>query len=158
MTDPIRKTVTVPLHPDAAFDLFTDKLGDWWPVETHSISGANGKRPKKVKVDKKKGGHITETKADGEPTRWATVTRWEPGRAFGLSWYVGRDEDEATDIMVVFTPVDTGTRVDLVHDGFDRLAETAMMQRENYDHGWSVVLSERYRVFCQSWAKSAAVT
>ena len=151
MTDPIKKTVTVPLQPDAAFDLFTDKLGDWWPVETHSISGSSGKLPKNVKVDKRKGGHITETTADGAPARWATITRWEPGHAFGLSWYVGRDETEATDIMVVFTPVDTGTRVDLVHGGFERLGNTASAQHQNYLTGWDIVFSERYAAFCQAF-------
>lgn len=152
MTDPIKKTVTVPLRPDAAFTLFTDRMGDWWPVETHSVSGSAGKKPKAVKVDKKKGGHITETKADGEPARWATITRWEPGRAFGLSWYVGRSEAEATDIMVTFTPVDTGTRVELVHDGFDRLGETAMSQHLNYKSGWDLVFVEKYVTYCATFA------
>lgn len=149
MTDPIRKTVDVPLHPEAAFDLFTSKMQDWWPGETHSISGSKGKRPKAIKVDKKKGGHIIETTADGEPARWATITRWEPGRTLGLSWYVGRTEEEATDILVVFTPIDTGTRVDLVHDGFDRLAETALAQRANYETGWGHVFAQCYVAFCR---------
>ena len=152
MTAPIRKTITVPLRPDAAFDLFTDKLGDWWPVETHSISGGQGKRPKAVKVDKKKGGHVTETTADGKAARWATITRWEQGKAFGLSWYVGRHEEEATDIMVIFTPIDTGTRVDLVHDGFHRLGETAAAQHQNYKTGWNLVFVQRYAAFCNAFS------
>ena len=32
MTDPIRRSVTVPLAPDQARDLFTRGLPGWWPA------------------------------------------------------------------------------------------------------------------------------
>lgn len=142
MTDPIRKSVTVPLRPTEAFDLFTKNLSDWWPLHSHSLSAGDGDIPKDVTVEEKEGGHIIETKPNGETGKWGTITRWDPGTAFGVSWYVGRPIEEATDLLVVFTPTDTGTRVDLTHGGFDRLAETALAQR--YDTGWNLVLGECY--------------
>lgn len=148
MTDPVKKTITVPLRPEQAFSLFTDDLAKWWPVDSHSVSAAKGDLPRDVKVDRHAGGHITETKADGEPARWGTITNWEPGKSLGISWYVGRDEAEATDIMVVFTPVDTGTRVDLTHDGFDRLGDAATAMRDQYDPGWTMVLGGCFAGYC----------
>lgn len=36
-TMPIRKTVTVPVTPQCAFELFTARIGEWWPLATHSV-------------------------------------------------------------------------------------------------------------------------
>lgn len=141
-TDPVRKTITVPLRPDAAFRLFTQGLAEWWPGDTHSLSAARQKKPRDIQVGVRKGEHITEITADGEPARWATITVYEPGNRFAFDWYVGRSEDEATQVDVVFTPVDTGTRVDLTHDGFARLGETATAMAESYRTGWGLVLGQ----------------
>ena len=148
MTDPIKKTLHVPLRPKTAFELFTERLDEWWPTDSHSLSAGDGDIPKAVKVDKKEGGYIIETKAGGETGRWGTITRWEPGRAIGVSWYVGRDESEATDLTVVFTPTDLGTMIELTHDGFDKLGEVATAMHGNYTHGWDYVLNERFGSFC----------
>lgn len=156
MTDPIKKTLNVPLRPDEAFDLFTDRLADWWPTDSHSLSAGDGDLPQDVRVDRHEGGYITETKADGETGRWGTITSWDRGRHLGISWYVGRDETEATDITVTFMPTDTGTRVELVHDGFDRLGETAMITHGQYLVGWDHVFVARYGAFCNH-GKIAAI-
>lgn len=153
MTDPINKTLHVPLRPDAAFDLFTAKLADWWPTDTHSLSAVDGALPQDVEVEKRVGGHIIETKPDGETGRWGTITHWDQGRAIGISWYVGCDEDEATEVTVVFTPTDTGTRVDLTHGGFDRLGATAIAGRARYQVGWDYVLLDRFARFCAERSK-----
>lgn len=154
MTEPIRKTLNVQLRPKEAFDLFTTRIADWWPVESHSLSAGKGDLPQDVEVEPREGGHIVETTSDGEKGRWGTITRWEPGSAFGVSWYVGRPEEEATDVLVVFIPTDTGTRIDLTHSGFDRLADTAM--HDNYLKGWDFVLVERFGDFVKSYQNQTA--
>ncbi len=145
MTDPIKKTLNVPMRPKDAFDLFTEKLGKWWPVDSHSLSAAEGDLPQDVQVEPRVGGHIVETKQNGETGRWGTITHWDRGAALGVSWYVGRPQDEATDVLIVFTPTDTGTRVDLTHSGFDRLADTAM--HGNYAKGWDMVLGHCFHSY-----------
>lgn len=146
-TDPIRKSLTVPLRPDAAFRLFTEGFGDWWPGATHSVSAAEGQKPRQINVTPKEGGHITEVKADGEPARWATITAYEPGARLAFDWYVGRSEEDATQVEVTFTPVDTGTRVDLTHDGFGRL--DAVVALGEYTQAWTLVLGH-YATCCLS--------
>jgi len=140
---PIEKSLNVPMRPKEAFKLFTEHLAEWWPTESHSLSAYSGDLPQDVTVEPRIGGHIVETKADGDTDRWGTITRWEPGAALGVSWYVGRPEDQATDLLVVFTPTDTGTRVDLTHGGFERLADATAMHG-NYTNGWDLVLTERF--------------
>ena len=94
------------------------------------------------------GGHVIETRPDGTDAPWASVTAWEPGRRFALDWHLGRDETEATRLDVTFTGTEAGTRVDLVHDGFDRLAEGEAMCA-SYRSGWDEVLGTCYGGACR---------
>ena len=44
-------SVRVPLPPDAAFELFTARFGEWWPKDSHHISDtptADGRRSGKL--------------------------------------------------------------------------------------------------------------
>lgn len=139
--DPIRKSITVPLAPNDAFRLFTDGFGTWWPLSSHSISAANGALPKSVTVEPRKGGSITETTDAGTKEVWGRVTEWKPGVRLDIDWHVGRDASEATQVSVVFTPEDGGTRVELTHDGFDQFGDAATAQHGRYQSGWDVVLA-----------------
>jgi hypothetical protein len=147
MIEPVRKTITVPLDPASAFDLFTGGIARWWPVETHSLSGAAAT----VRVEPRVGGQVVETKPDGTEAPWARVTVWDPGRRFAVDWHVGRDDAEATQLDVTFTGTETGTRVDLVHDGFDSLAEGETMCAR-YRSGWDEVLDHCYGNACRKRA------
>ena len=138
---PIRKAVTVPLTRAEAFRLFTERLEDWWPVESHSLSAADGKRPEAVTVEPGEGGRILETTHDGREAAWGTITDWVPGDRFAFDWHVGRDPADATQVTVRFLPSDQGTRVELDHGGWERLGETAMARRESYVTGWDLVLA-----------------
>ncbi len=134
---PIRKSVTVPLRPDAAFDLFTRDLWQWWP------SPANTNAPK-VRLDPKMGGRLTGTRPDGSRKTWGKVTTWKPGIAFGMEWHQGQPDNTATQLMVTFTPVDTGTRVDLTHGGFDKLGPAKSMILYQMATRWATVLGRCY--------------
>lgn len=136
---PIRKSLTVPLRPADAFRLFTEGMGDWWPGGSHSVSAARGKTPREIRVTPEKGGDITEITADGTAARWATITVFEPGRRFAFDWHVGPADAEPSQVEVVFTPVDTGTRVDLTHDGL------TMMAGLRYGTDWSLIMGHFVR-------------
>lgn len=140
MTDPVKKSVTVPLAPREAFDLFTQGLDGWWPKDLHAPG--NGDRSR-LAVDPRPGGRLTETRPDGARTSWGTVTHWEPGRRFGLDWHVGRDAEDATHVEVVFTRTDTGTRVDLTHSNWPALGPHAALQATCRAH-WDRALRRCY--------------
>ena len=38
----IRREVLVDADPATAFDVFTTRLGRWWPLATHSVHGVHG--------------------------------------------------------------------------------------------------------------------
>lgn len=148
MIDPIEKTIDVPLAPSDAFALFTERLSDWWPRASHSLSGHE---TAPVRVEPREGGQIIETLPDGTEAPWARITAWDPGKRLAVKWHVGKDEAEHTELDVTFTPIDTGTRVRLVHDGFDRLADGAT-RAQGYDTGWDHVFKVCYGGACQSRA------
>jgi len=115
---PIRKSLTVPLRPADAFRLFTEGMGDWWPGQSHSVSAAQGRTPREIRVTPKEGGDITEITADGTAARWATITVFEPGRRLVFDWYVGAADGEPSQVEVVFTPVDTLRDAHIFRFGF----------------------------------------
>lgn len=149
MTDPIRKSLNVPLQPIEAFDLFTKGINRWWPMDSHSLSaGEDDADRARVHVEPRVGGQVIETRADGSTAPWARVTEWRPGAHLQLHWHVGRAEDEATVLDVRFAAHDGGTRVDLTHGGFDVLGPQAKTVCAGYTSGWDHVLGTCFRAAC----------
>lgn len=151
MISPVEKSIYVPLPPAEAFTLFTERMAQWWPIHSHSLSAhGDGQPSKDVIFEPRLGGRILETCSDGEVRPWATVTTWSPGVQFVLSWYVGRPETEATEVDVRFTTEGDGTRLLLTHSGFEALAEKGQETRDGYNGGWVGVLETHFLGACQS--------
>jgi hypothetical protein len=95
---PIRREILVDADPDAAFEVFTAGLGQWWPVDEKSVYGKGAT----VAFDD---GQIVERPADGgadgEPVVWGTVTRWEPPAAVAFTWHPGQPAERASQVMMV---------------------------------------------------------
>jgi len=139
---PVELSVAVPLAPDAAFRLFTAEMSSWWPLATHSVGRESARE---VRFEPSVGGRVFEIDADGAEHDWARVLAWEPGRRLVLSWFPGRDAATGQEVEVRFEPDGEGTRVELEHRDWERLAERAVEAREGYAGGWTHVLGERFR-------------
>lgn len=139
MTDPIRKSVTVPLPCDAAFALFTRDIARWWPGQ-HTQSARTGGIPQNIEIEPHKGGRITEITPQGKRILWGRIIGWEPGKYLSFSWFPGQAESEATVVAVAFTATRDGTRVDLTQGGFDILGDLADAVSTSYLRGWALVL------------------
>jgi uncharacterized protein YciI/uncharacterized protein YndB with AHSA1/START domain len=121
--------VVVPAGADAAFRVFADRIGSWWPVAEHSVYGAGS-------VAAFRDGKLIETGPDGTETVWGTVLTWEPPRLIGMTWHPGRSADSAGEVVVSFEPVTSAqTMVTITHSGWQSLAA-----RDNYKSGWPTVL------------------
>ena len=136
--EPVRKSVTVPAAPQRAFELFTREIGTWWPLGTHSIGGD---KITEVVFEEQVGGRIYERHSDGGEGEWGRVLAWDPPGRFAMTWYPGHDSSQATELEVSFKADGDGTRVDLVHRGWEILADRAQESRNEYDAGWGKVLS-----------------
>ena len=87
----IRKVVTVPLSQRAAFKLFTEGIGTWWPTLTHSVAGSAAV----AGMDDRVGGEIYEQTDAGRVT-WGTITAWDAPDAFSATWHPGYGSELAT--------------------------------------------------------------
>lgn len=133
----VRKTVTVARTIDDAFALFTEQMGTWWPMETHSIGGAQAA----VIFEPRQGGRVYEREANGRINDWATVVSYEPPHRFVLEWKVGTDQPPYTEVEARFTAAGAATSVELEHRGWERLAPQQRRDRAaSYDAGWAHVI------------------
>jgi uncharacterized protein YndB with AHSA1/START domain len=128
----IRKSVTVNVPVEQAFEAFTDGIASWWPLATHSYGH---EKATAAVFEGREGGRVYERQEDGTEADWAEVVAWEPPGRFVLDWKIAPSEVE-----VRFTDEGGVTRVDLEHRGWDRAGEGAEAKRQDYDGGWDVVL------------------
>jgi uncharacterized protein YndB with AHSA1/START domain len=134
----VRKTVTVDCTVEEAFRVFTADALSWWPVESHSIHQAVSE----IVFEPHVGGEVYEISDSGERGYWATVLQWDPPNRLVLAWNILRAEGEPTEVEVSFVPEAAGTRVELEHRGWERLAEGGAEKRGDYDTGWEFVLGK----------------
>ncbi len=137
---PIRRSVSVSWSPDVAFQRFTADFGKWWPRYGHSIGG---RRVKRVVFEARLGGRIYEEHHDGTRFMWGIVTALEPPRRVAFTHHASRAESDAQEIDVSFTPEGTGTRVELVSRGWEKMSLQAKRARGGYHMTWGVAL-DRY--------------
>ena len=138
----VRKTVTVDCVVEEAFRIFTTDAITWWPVESHSIRGAE---VREIVFEEHEGGEVYELTATGEKGHWATVVAWDPPSRLVVAWNILERDAIATEVEVRFVPEGEGTRVELEHRGWEAVAEEAPTKRESYDTGWEHVLGTYVR-------------
>lgn len=144
MSDPIIKEVQVAADPRRAFKVFTQDIGKWWPLDSHSVSANSGKTPRHLTMGAAIGEPITETTHDGGTSVWGTITDWKDGEILGFTWHPGKPETEQTMVCVRFEATEDGTLVRLTHSGWDALGTDASALRKNYESGWDMVLGSRF--------------
>ncbi len=129
---PIRREILVDADPATAFAVFTERIGQWWPLEDLSVFGPGG-------TVGFADGQIVERSASGDAAVWGTAYLWEPAAALAFSWHPGGPPDQATHVEVTFTRADAQTLVTLTHTGWERFADPVEARTE-YEQGWPVVL------------------
>lgn len=134
----VRKVIDVRCPVEDAFRTFTEGIGTWWPLGTHSLGEA---RAESAVLEAREGGRVYEVWADGTEHSWGTVVVWEPPERLAVSWQLHPNTPAATEWEVRFAPEGDGvTRVELDHRGWDALGEDAGRSYSNYDGGWNAVL------------------
>lgn len=137
--EPVRKQRRVALSPHEAFRLFTDQMGTWWPLETHSIGGTQAAD---VRFEGRIGGHVVELTTSAEEYDWADVLEWEPPHRVVLSWHPTVEVETASTLEVRFEAVPDGCVLHLEHRDWESFGKVLGRElRDGYDPGWDVVLA-----------------
>ena len=82
-TDAVTHSVVVPLAPDAAFELFTDRFSDWWPKDSHHISDAPADD---AILEPREGGRWYERDENGVECDWGQVREVQRPDLIVLAW------------------------------------------------------------------------
>lgn len=91
------------------------------------------------------GGRIYERGSDGAEHEWGEILIWDPPVRIGYLWHLFFDRSQATEITVTFTEIETGSRVRLVQDGFEKFGDqVGTERRRRTNHAW-LELTEHYR-------------
>jgi uncharacterized protein YndB with AHSA1/START domain len=138
MTDElaVRKSVLVRCSPEHAFRTYTERMSGWWPFEGHSIYDDADR----VVWEERVGGRVYEVAPTGEEGLWGTIIAWDPPRSLAMTWHPDRGEETAQEVEIRFTPEGDGTRVDVVHTGWERIGPDFRERMAGYDKGWGTVL------------------
>ena len=128
----IHKTVHVAVPLEQAFDVFTAGIASWWPVATHSVGGGE------LTVDWRTGGVGVEL-VDGVRHEWFDVVAYSPPRSIVLRWRV-TPGSPPTDLRVSFASEGAGTRVELIHTGWEAFGDGGAEPSRSYSEGWDTVL------------------
>jgi hypothetical protein len=143
--EPVRKSVTVKRTPAEAFEIFTARIGSWWPIRKFSIHQAEART---CVIEPGVGGAIYEIANDGARAPWGHVLAWDPPAGFVMAWHPSVDPAEAQEVEVRFVAVEGGTRVDLEHREWQKLGVKAEDSRNAYNEGWVYVFEQCYREAC----------
>jgi uncharacterized protein YndB with AHSA1/START domain len=145
---PIRQSVSVPLDPQRAFDLFVTDMTSWWPADHHI-----GETPlKEIVIEPFAGGRWYSRHEGGEETSTGFVTAYEPPHRLVVTWQIGADwayhDDLVTTIELRFTATDDGrTLVELEHRDLEAYGDAAAQMQETFDSpdAWGKTLEEYAR-------------
>lgn len=145
---PILQSVRVKASPQRAFELFTGRMGDWWPRQM-----AVGTAPfVAIEVEPRVGGRWFERDADGNEAQWGEVLAWEPPARLLLAWQLDGqfvfDPNHVTEVELTFEPVDGGTQLTLEHRNLERFG-TATALLASMDSGWRSII-EQFATFAQN--------
>ena len=139
----VRKSVTVEATPERAWEVFTERIGAWWPLATFRIRAD----VETAVLEPREGGRIYERQAGGEEVEWGTVLAYEPPERVLLSWHPrsdwSYDPDPARASEVGFVAeAEDRTRVELEHRHIERHEDPEGVARGvDSPNGWAMILT-----------------
>lgn len=146
---PVVKSIVVERSALDAFHLFTEQIGAWWPLATHTLANhAQGQSSVTAVIEAHEHGRVYEVLHDGTELDWGVVVSFEAGVHFAMRWHLQHPVEEATLVSVSFEALtDASCRLVLVHSDWERMGTDAASARANYEQGWAGVFEDRYAAY-----------
>jgi hypothetical protein len=136
-TAPLQFSFDVACSPEHAFDVWTSRMGTWWPTD-HTVTGSDDVV---VTLQSGVGGRIYERTAEGVEHDWGEVTVWEPPSHLGYLWHIGRERGAATEVQIRFVPLEESiTRIEIEHRGWEQLGAEGAELRDRNQIGWESLM------------------
>ena len=153
----VQTEVVVEAPVSRAFEVFTKRMGAWWPASHHI-----GKVDMKDVVISAADDRWYEVGIDGSECNWGRVLVWDPPHRLVLGWQLTfewqHDPDFLTEVEVNFTPMgESRTRVALEHRNLERfgMKEEEVRKSVGSDGGWPMIMREFAKMASERVATSA---
>jgi hypothetical protein len=111
---PIVHERTVRVLPEAAFDAWARRIGEWW----HPDYTPNAATYRDATIEPCMGGRVFFRHDDLGEVDWGRVTRWEPGRALAHDSWLAQDAAHPSLVSVTFVPHPDGCAIRFAHGGW----------------------------------------
>jgi uncharacterized protein YndB with AHSA1/START domain len=119
----VRRQIVVDAPLEKAFETFTERFGDFKPMEHNIMASPIAETVFEPRV----GGHILDRAEDGTECRWARILAFDPPHRVVFSWDIGPqwtvepNVENASEVEVTFVADGPDrTRVELEHRNLDR--------------------------------------
>jgi uncharacterized protein YndB with AHSA1/START domain len=131
----VRKALSVKAPQAVAWQVFTERMGTWWPLAVYKIGKSNAVD---VLIEPQVRGRWYERSEDGSTCDWGRVRAWEPPFRLVLTWDISADwqpdPELQTEIEVRFIAEGSdATRVELEHRKLDRYGARRDEMRRLFD-------------------------
>ena len=150
--DALEVQIELAVSPEDAFNGFVHGMSDWSP----SAYSWSGDGLKAMVIEPEPGGACYEIGPEDFRCDWGKVFNWEPFTELGFSWQIGPDRVPVPDaaaasrVNITFAATDSGTRLTLVHEGFDQYGAPGRAYRDMMaaDSGWPYMLT-CFQTWCE---------
>ncbi len=140
----VSKTLHVEVPIEKAFQVFTQRMGAWWPASHHIAPTPF----QEVIVEPRAGGRWFERDAKGSECEWGRVLTYEPPKLLILAWHLqpdfkfNPDKGRSSEVALEFIAEGPeSTRVEFEHRHLERHGEGWEKLRAGVDPGWGLVLA-----------------
>jgi uncharacterized protein YndB with AHSA1/START domain len=151
-TTTVRRRIVVNAPIAEAFEVFTERFGDFKPREHNLLRAAIAETVFEPRV----GGNIYDRAVDGSECRWARILVFEPPDRVVFSWDISprwqieSNPDLTSEVEVrFFAETSERTRVELEHRNLDRHGAGWESVRDGIDNeaGWPLYLKRYAALF-----------
>jgi Activator of Hsp90 ATPase homolog 1-like protein len=129
------KSVTLPLAPEAAFELFTRRIGEWWPADRRHSQDPDSE------IFLLESGRFFERARDGREVELGAVRRWDPPNLIVLDFFIATGPEKPTEVEIAFAPRGTGAELTVVHRPKPSSEALWTERAPRYARSWDVVLA-----------------
>jgi uncharacterized protein YndB with AHSA1/START domain len=143
-TAAVKRTIRVDVPIEKAFQIFVERMGDWWPASHHIGAAAFAA----IVLEQQEGGRWFERDSKGTECEWGRVLLWEPPQRLILSWNLqldwkySPDPERASEVALQFVAEGpAATRLDFEHRHLERHGEgyEKMLASVGSPGGWPMI-------------------
>ena len=129
------KSVVLPLAPVAAFELFTGRIGEWWPADRRHT------RDPASEIFLLASGRFYERARDGHEVELGRVRCWDLPNRILLDFFIATGPEKPTEVEIVFAARAGGTHVTVIHRPKPESADLWTERAPRYERSWDAVLA-----------------